>query len=296
MAKPRDTEPEPPWRRSGLGRSIDPRLGTHRVALAGATAGGALGGAWHRWHLDQGWTSSAWSGLWIGVAVFLAWACGRELDPDREWPAQLALPVGAGLALTGSVRVAACLLVLLALRLAAGTIGTPLRAADVAWLPLLAGWASTQSRGGLVASLAAALGLAWALHVGHVARGSRRVAHATLVLLPVVAVACAVLADRLEPRWPNPHGWHLALEVAVLLAAAVVAAVPPRPVRSRCDDGSRAIATAHVRAGRVLCAALLVAALALGGVAQLASLTAPAAAVVACALAAALTTRPAAAP
>ena len=83
---------------SALARSVDPRYPTVGAILALSlvtTAGGAA------FQLVQGsglQEALLW-GVSAGLAVFLAWALGRELDPDHERSAF----VGAGLSLAGRV-------------------------------------------------------------------------------------------------------------------------------------------------------------------------------------------------
>ncbi len=81
---------------STIGRPVDPSYPTNR-AIAIITLAVMVAGA-----LFQGLTGAPWGqsllwGLQAGLAVFLAWALGREVDPDRA----LAAFVGAALTLIG---------------------------------------------------------------------------------------------------------------------------------------------------------------------------------------------------
>jgi hypothetical protein len=115
---------------SALARSVDPRYPTVGAILALSlvvTVGGTA------FQLVQG-TGLQEALLWgvnAGLAVFLAWALGRELDPDHE----LSAFVGAGLSLAGRVLFGAPALLalawmLLALRLVNRSTGLPAKIQD----------------------------------------------------------------------------------------------------------------------------------------------------------------------
>jgi len=80
-------------RLSTIGRPIDPNYPTNRLIVV-VTILYTVAGAVFRWVSGAGFFEGAFRGAGAGVAVFLAWALGRELDPDHD----AAAFVGAGLA------------------------------------------------------------------------------------------------------------------------------------------------------------------------------------------------------
>jgi hypothetical protein len=129
---------------SSLARSIDPRYPTVGAILALSLVV-AVGGA--SFQLFQGASlqeALPW-GVSAGLAVFLAWALGRELDPDHE----LSAFVGAGLSLAGRLLFGAPALLalawmLLALRLVNRTTGLPAKIQDSLGLLGLGLWLTWQ--------------------------------------------------------------------------------------------------------------------------------------------------------
>jgi len=79
-------------RLSTIGRPIDPTYLTNRI-IAVVTILYMVGGVVFRWISGTGFFEGAYRGAGAGVAVFLAWALGRELDPDNDTAAFF----GAGL-------------------------------------------------------------------------------------------------------------------------------------------------------------------------------------------------------
>jgi hypothetical protein len=129
---------------TALGRLPDPRYPTNRaimlLALAFAVAGAILqslrGAALP--------ASINW-GVGAGFALFLAWALGRELDPDYD----LSAFVGAGLALVAVLLaevppLMVILWLLLVLRLVNRTVGLPARPLDTLGVLGLGTWLTWQ--------------------------------------------------------------------------------------------------------------------------------------------------------
>ena len=115
---------------TALGRPIDPDYPTNRaIALVALTATVAAG----IWALLSGVAlpETASQAVRAGLTVFLAWAIGRELDPDHD----LSAFVGVALALIGLTLLDAPSLfldfwLLLSLRLVNRTSGLPAKPMD----------------------------------------------------------------------------------------------------------------------------------------------------------------------
>jgi hypothetical protein len=132
---------------SALARAVDPRYPTVGaiVALCSAIT---LGGAGLQLIQGSNLQEAIVWGVNAGLAVFLAWALGRELDPAHE----LSAFVGAGLALAGpllfgSPALLALFWALLVLRIVNRTTGLPAKIQDSLgvlglglWLTWQAGW------------------------------------------------------------------------------------------------------------------------------------------------------------
>jgi hypothetical protein len=82
---------------SSIGRPIDPNYPTNR-AIALLTIGVMTAGAAFQFFAGRSLAQSGVWGMQTGLAVFLAWALCRELDPDHD----LSAFVAAGMALVGS--------------------------------------------------------------------------------------------------------------------------------------------------------------------------------------------------
>jgi hypothetical protein len=132
---------------TALGRLPDPRYPTNRAIMALALAVGAAG-AIFQWLRGTALLDGVNWGFGAGFAMFLAWALGRELDPDHD----LSAFVAAGLALVAVLLVEApslmvILWLLLVLRLVNRTVGLPAKPLDSlgvlgfgAWLTWQGDW------------------------------------------------------------------------------------------------------------------------------------------------------------
>lgn len=130
---------------SAIGRPVDIRYPTNRaiVVLAALVVGGAT-----IFQLAVGQPvgqSFVW-GMVGGVAVFLAWALARDLDPDHDYSAFVA----AGLTLVGYVfwggpNLAALFWMLLVLRVINRSAGVPVRPFDSITVLGFGGWMAWQT-------------------------------------------------------------------------------------------------------------------------------------------------------
>lgn len=223
---------------SGLGRPLDPKVPSNRAALVGTAAAGVLTLASH---LVAGRPKPIRAAVATAEACFMAWAIGRELDPDEPSTAILAMPIAMAGRVFGRPGLGASYPALLAARLASGTVGAPLQpidAAHVAGVGLLAGArpASWPSVAGIGVGLSRdrALGDLTSIGVG------------VTVLAGAVGAIAAKAAPK--PRLPGPLGvaWLAAV------AGAGIATARAGAVRSRTDVGDRPIEASRVSLARSL--------------------------------------------
>jgi hypothetical protein len=112
---------------SSLSRIIDPRLSSNRLAIGGALTAAAAVGLSRLVGLD-----TALGPVSASIAVFLAWAIARELDPDHPASAAIAIPIALLLLVSlGPASLVVSTGVLLGARMTAGTVGTPLCLLDI---------------------------------------------------------------------------------------------------------------------------------------------------------------------
>jgi hypothetical protein len=142
---------------TALGRTpIEPSYPTNR-AIAVLTTVVAIAGAILRLLKETAPLESVLWGIGAGLAVFLTWALGRELDPDHN----LSAFVGAGLVLivlllVGATSLLLILWLLLVLRLVNRTTGLPAKPLDSLGVLGLGAWLTWQGYWmvGLVTSVA----------------------------------------------------------------------------------------------------------------------------------------------
>lgn len=223
---------------SGLGRPLDPDFPSNRAVLVGTAAAGVLTLAGH---LVTRRPNPIRAAVATAEACFMAWAIGRELDPDEPSTAILAMPLAMAGRAFGRPGLGASYPALLATRMASGTVGAPLQpvdAAQVAGVGLLAG--GRPASWPLVAGIGVGLGR------------DRTLGDLTSVGIGVTVLAGAVGALTSKavprPRLPGPLGvaWLAAV------AGAGIATGRVRAVRSRTDVGDRPIEASRVSLARSL--------------------------------------------
>ncbi len=178
-----------------LGRPLDPRYPTNLAIMLFSTGALLLAGALALL-AGQTFAAAALKGVLAAAAVFLAWAVGREIDPDHNGSALIAAPLALAAALlAGTPDVLALLILMSAARIVARTTGlAPLLADTLLWV--------------IAAAVAAYLGQ-W---------------------ISGLVVAGALLLDALLPAPNRPHGF-LGAGAALVVTFAAALLAPPQSLQ-----------------------------------------------------------------
>jgi hypothetical protein len=231
---------------TGLGRPVDTRIPSNRLAVSGTIAAGMIiaGKEW----IASG-AVDVMTSLTGAVAVFLAWAIGRELDPDNPSSAGLAMAVTLLFGLFTGIEAAGAAVTLLGLRVLVGSVGRLLKPTDHVVLILAAGYAGSRPELWPSAAL-----IVFALVIDR-SPGFRLASAAALA----TASATAML-------WSPGITWDdsvPALAGVVFAVLASLASIPGSKVRSKTDGGteiisSSRVALARMAAGGTIAAATLI--------------------------------------
>ena len=227
---------------TGIGRPLDPRLASNRIAIAVGLLGTILA-LILQWMNGESINIIAAGAM--GVGVFLAWAIARELDPDHPSSATFAVAIAAGAVAFGPFASGAVAVAMLGARVMVGTVGTHLRPADIVVLSGAAAYAGTRPE----AWGAAALVIAGVF----VARPPRAGAIAATFALSTVAGAVVTGAT---PDPGTPSNLTITLIAVTIVATAI--SFPARRVASHTDTGRSPVSTTRVSMARVGMAAVIV--------------------------------------
>ncbi len=229
---------------TAIGRTLDPRYPTNLAIAILTTLAGAGAAAW-KWLAGATVVDSAMWGIGAGLATFLTWMLGRELDPDHD------LSAFAGTALTlvalptlGLPQLLPLLWLVVVVRVVTRSVGLPARPLDSLALLGLGLWLTWQE-GWLYGLITAA---AFFLD-GWLPPRLRR--HLLLSALVVVVTAILALLGAIVPL----GSWDSALlqwlyTLAALLFAVTIATLPE--AKALCDATGEPLQPARVRAGQVL--------------------------------------------
>ncbi len=233
----------PPLRRlrgTALGRLIDLRYPSNRLAVGGAALAGAV--TLSIGLLRDGGPSFG-DAVRMGIGIFLAWAITRELAPDHNGAAAAAMVLAAPLAAVAVPAAGMLVVTLLALRAWAGTVGNHPSLFDFIAAVGVAAYAGSDAERWIPA-LTLAAGLQW--HSPH-----RRAAAVTGLAMAVVGVGSAAIAGSAEAPNLSPT------EIAVLAAMALTLAwvLPIRSIASKTDVRSLPISPERVGAAWIAGAA-----------------------------------------
>ena len=231
--------------RSGLGRSIHPSHATVRVAAVLTLVSGCVAGAITLIQREA-FLAAVQNGMLAGGAAFIAWAITREIAPDHPVTAGAAAALAPLLLIAGPTDLLVAGLLILPVRMVAGTTGRDLTAVDLVAIAIGATVVGFREAGVIVAivlALGPAASAFWA-------RGSRRLLVASSgVILAAVVVVVLVLADH-DP-WIQPAGLARGLMVAGVAAGLVASWVVP-PVSSQVDSRRGGLVlTRRVRFARI---------------------------------------------
>jgi hypothetical protein len=229
---------------STIGRPVDFSYPTNR-AIAILTLVIMVAAALYQGITGMPWSESFLWGLQAGLAVFLAWAMGREVDPDMA----LAAFVSAGLTLIGLFvrglpNLALLFWSLLALRVVNRTTGLPASLLDSLGLLGLGTWQTFGGNPGYGALTALAF-----LIDGWLDPENRR--QWIFAALALIATTIALVTG--ASTWPGDGFSWLALGIALglsLLFLPVISRTPP--VTSRCDRTDERVNSLRVQVGQVL--------------------------------------------
>jgi hypothetical protein len=258
-----------------VGRPVDLRRASNRLAMTAAVAFTVVATLATLLATDAGLAASLWRGLATGLGAFLAWAIGRELDPDHPAAARDAVLAYVLVAVTGAPEVVATAAVLVAVRILARTTGRAPTRLDLAGLIVVAGLAG-QSSVGLVTGTALATAM-WldARADGHAPEGGEDGPPTLTPELIAAAVAFVATFGVTLVSGAFLGGWRgpTPLEGVVVLAAAIAAARLRTGVLTATGDLTREpLDPARIRRGQQAAGATLVVAFLWSGAAAIPAL------------------------
>jgi hypothetical protein len=245
--------------KSGIGRPLDLTYPSNVFVLAVTPAVGALAGL-IKLLIGDGFGEAVRNGFFASGTAFLAWAIGREIDPDRPLSAGIAAVAAPALLPIGDPSLAALFAVLLAARILVRSTGLAPGPVDLLVVVGAAAYVATR-RGGLPVALV----LAVAVAADRALPGGARVRSAVGGLAAAsAAVAAAVFTDQvpIDPVTPDGLDWVI-VGIAVVGLGLVLG---PSKVTSPTDSG-----TGPISAHRLWTARLAVALAGIGAAAWIGS-------------------------
>lgn len=234
---------------TGIGRGLDLDLRSNRFVLVGAAVATA---AYAGYALATG--GEIAGALIVGIVVFLAWAIGRELDPDRPQVAAWAMPIAFAAAIYDLPSGVVAAVALIALRLVAGTTGATVTWVDVGVLALL-GFAAGSTQVLWIAALTLAIWLVTSPEGGSL----RGFALGSLIVGSVAGFRAA--------EAPVVVIGQEAYILAAVGGVVMMLAMRPSAVVSRTDAGTALIQPGRVGLARRTAGAFIMWAAVMGGVA-----------------------------
>lgn len=129
----------PVYRYSSLARPLDPNFGTNQAVIILAPLGGLAVAVYIHLTNVMGIADTALIALEATFIGFLAWALGRELDPDINQSAFVAMALAlVAMAFGYNVSILNIAAVLFAVRIVNRTVGDPLKRIDLVMMGLFA--------------------------------------------------------------------------------------------------------------------------------------------------------------
>lgn len=208
---------------TGLGRPIDLKARSNQISIIGTALAG-LTALLLAWFGEDGLDLVEIAS--VAAGTFLGWALVREIDPDNNRAAAAAMPIAGVIGLFTPPAALVIGVLLLAVRILSGTVGTKLQTLDLVVLVVAAAYAGTQPVAWPIVAL-----LAYA-----VLRSGHRWRVPTTVTMGLAASTTAlVFVTELAPGSPGAGTWIL---------LSLLALISWRPIRrpqinARADDGSR---------------------------------------------------------
>ncbi len=248
-----------------VGRPIDLSYPTNR-AIAIITLLVMLGAVLLQRIAGSAWPQSVLWGAQAALSTFLAWALCRELDPDHQLSAFVAVPFTlAGLLLWGLPRLGVIFWLILTVRVVNRTMGPPASLLDSLAVLALGIWLSLPGNWGYGLTTALAFFLDGRLPT----RVPRQLIFA---LLGVLATAAAAVfgADPPWERAPSPLGVLIAVGISVLFVPVIAEA---GTVSSVGDRTGQPLEPTRVRAAQLIALLVGVHTAFLGGLAAPGALT-----------------------
>lgn len=253
----------PLHRTTSLGRPLDPKWPTNRAVLILMPIGAAASAAWSWWVEPGDLVAAAWAALFGAAAVFGTWALGRELAPDDQRAAFVALALGVPAALlVEGASLALLFSGLLLTRMVTRSVGPPPTVLDsvavtglVAWTAISLGapdvWVVAALAFAIDAHLPGGRGRAWLFAAACMVLAGLQIAVLPRLapgLAASVSTSAAGSATTLgEVTWAIPIG-----------AAFIASIVRTRSIASVADATGEPLSARRVRAGMTV--ALLLAA------------------------------------
>lgn len=238
---------------SSLGRPLDPSWPTNRAVLVLMPIGAVIAAISATWIPGLVGTSRLWAAALGAGTVLGAWAVARELAPDDQRAAFVALVLGFGtlLAVPG-VSLVLLFATLVLTRMVNHTVGLPATTLDSVVVLGLSGWAVADTGSpavGVVAALAFGLD-AW------LPDGRRRQwGFAALCLVMVAAIAGgAAEQDHVvsSPVVLHVPGTRILVGAVVVGTLVLYRWLTIRGLRSTCDATGEPLSVARVRGGMVV--------------------------------------------
>lgn len=241
---------------TAVGRLVDPRYPSN-LAIAILTVLTTVGATACRWVAGSTLVDGALWGIGAGLAIFLAWAVARELDPDHDLSAFVAAALAIlALAALGLPPLLPLFWVLLTMRIVNRTVGLPARPLDSLAVLSLGLWLAWQASWiyGLMTATALFLD-SWL--------APRLARHRVLAAIVLVATGVLAVLGRTAAQggWDSiPLTWLFAL-TTILFSLSMVTL---EPAKALCDETGEPVRPQRVRfaQGLALITALLLAGLA----------------------------------
>lgn len=234
---------------TGLGRSLEPRLRSHRIAFAGALTSSVVYAGIAA--IDDRPIADAFI---AGVVVFIAWAIGRELDPDRPNTGAWAMPFAFAALVYDMPSAIASAIALIGIRVVAGTIGARVTWLDVGALAFVGFGAGSQQ---ILWIVGLAIGI-WLLSAPEVG---------SLKYVALVSLVAGLFVGAWFAEPVNVEITQDAYLLAALGGAVMMLAMKPSVMISNTDARTGPIDVARIGMARKVAGSFLMWAAVMGGVA-----------------------------